>query len=175
MPKRIEIGRVMGRRGNRGALTVRIHPDDAPLWDGLERVILRLGKREEPFEVESARAYGDKWILKLAGLDEIGAAQEFRGALVECDDDQLPEPDAGEVLIHRLVGLEVFEQDEKLGEVAQVLPTGGVDLLEVRRPDGGELLIPLAQEILVEIQEEDGRIFVRLPEGLRELNREDEP
>lgn len=47
----------------------------------------------------------------------------------------------------------------------------GTPLLEVDSPHG-ELLIPLAQEICVQIDTAVHRIEVVLPEGLRELNQE---
>jgi ribosomal 30S subunit maturation factor RimM len=47
----------------------------------------------------------------------------------------------------------------------------GTPLLEVDSPQG-ELLIPLAQEICLQIDTSARRIEVVLPEGLRELNQE---
>jgi hypothetical protein len=52
-----------------------------------------------------------------------------------------------------------------------VVTTPGCDVLVVRQADGHELLIPLSEEIVIAIREDEGRIAVRLPEGLRELNR----
>jgi 16S rRNA processing protein RimM len=56
-----------------------------------------------------------------------------------------------------------------LGVVEDVVETGGTDLLLVREASGRERLVPLAQEIVVGIDEVAGRILVRLPEGLFEL------
>ena len=47
----------------------------------------------------------------------------------------------------------------------------GTPILQVDSPRG-ELLIPLAQDICVQIDTDARRINVVLPEGLRELNSE---
>jgi ribosomal 30S subunit maturation factor RimM len=80
----------------------------------------------------------------------------------------------------------------RIGEVAGVIPTGGTDILRVRRdgPDPGrtrqengekseeedeELLIPLAREFVKSIDAERRRIDVAVPRELWELNRPDAP
>ena len=57
---------------------------------------------------------------------------------------------------------------ERLGHVDHIVETGGVDVLAVRDASGGELLIPMAPSILIEI-DEVGPLKVDLPKGLREL------
>ena len=75
-----------------------------------------------------------------------------------------------------MIGLEVFdERGRPLGRVERVEPTAGVDLLHVARAahSAGEdpLLVPMAKEIVLGVDEQAGRITVRLPPGLEELNR----
>jgi 16S rRNA processing protein RimM len=61
----------------------------------------------------------------------------------------------------------------RLGRVTDLIETGGTDVLVVEDDDGDELLIPMAREMIRKIDARAGRIEVRLPEGLRELNREE--
>ena len=60
----------------------------------------------------------------------------------------------------------------RLGEVIRWQECGGPNLLEVKMRAGGELLIPFARSLCVEIDVAARRIVVDLPEGLKELNRE---
>jgi 16S rRNA processing protein RimM len=114
--------------------------------------------------------------LKLQGLDDPTAAERLRGGAVSVAIEDAPELDDGEHYVDLLAGLDVVdEQGRALGVVAGVQPTGGADLLQVRRPgtqgDDALLLVPMAREIVLEIDEEQRRITVRLPPGLEELNR----
>jgi 16S rRNA processing protein RimM len=60
---------------------------------------------------------------------------------------------------------------ELLGSVRDVYLESGTPLLAVSTPNGGELLIPFADEICTRIDPAARRIEVRLPPGLRELNQ----
>jgi 16S rRNA processing protein RimM len=169
----LRLGRVAGHRGPSGELTVRLAVAAAP-WAGLRRFEIAIGDRApESFEAERVRAYKDRLVLKLRGIDDATAAERLRGAVVSAAIADAPPLPAGTHYAGVLAGLAVVdERGRRLGTVAAVIPTGGTDLLLVKRAgDAEELLIPLARSIVRKIDEAGGRIEVRLPDGLEELNR----
>lgn len=151
---------------------MRVASGMASRWTQGTQVLLEVpGAPPVAYRVEAARAYGGKLVLKLAGVDDPGAAEALRGAAVRVPAAELPALPAGEYWVARLRGLPVVDEAAgPLGWVEDVEETGGVDLLRVVGP-GGEVHIPLAGTIVTSI--DDRGIRVRLPEGLRELNRED--
>jgi len=170
------IGRVSGFRGRSGEITVRIVSGDAAQWTTLRRV--RLGGQEDghettaEFEVEASRAYRDRLVLKLSGVDDPSAAQALRGRWLLAGPDAVPDLPTDRYYVAALVGLEVHaEGGGRLGIVIDVIETSGTDVLVVEELDGHEVLVPMAKEIVTGVRVDDGRIDVRLPEGLRELNR----
>jgi len=174
VPGPLPIGKVSGFRGRAGELTVRVASGEAGRWVGLGSVSIGPAG-EEPggggtwFEVESARAYRDRLVLKLRGVDDPSAAEALKGRIVAAPPEQVPELPDGVHYVERLVGLEVRDETARvLGAVTGVLATGGVDVLEIETPVGGELLVPMARSIVTEISEEGGFLTVRLPEGLEE-------
>ncbi len=69
-----------------------------------------------------------------------------------------------------LAGCRVQATDGKsIGMVREVMRTGGVEILVVAGDAGGEFLIPMAQEICVEIDIDRKLVRVDPPEGLLEL------
>jgi 16S rRNA processing protein RimM len=93
---------------------------------------------------------------------------------VKIEERLAPELPPGEHYSASLVGMEVRDDSgRELGRVRDVVPTGGADLLvvEASPPAVGELLIPMATEIVEQIDREGRLIRVRLPDGLEELNR----
>jgi 16S rRNA processing protein RimM len=56
-----------------------------------------------------------------------------------------------------------------IGQVSEVMRTGGVEVLVVAAVEGREILIPMAHDICVEIDIEQKLIRVDPPEGLLEL------
>jgi 16S rRNA processing protein RimM len=63
----------------------------------------------------------------------------------------------------------VSTSNEPLGVVEDVVHPPGADLLVVRRPDGGETLVPFVQEIVPTVDLASRRVVVDPPEGLFEL------
>jgi len=162
----LTLGRVAGHRGAGGEITARVASGEAGRWVHLREVLLD----GRPYDVEHARAYGDRLVLKLRGVDEAGTAAGLRGAEVAAPGREVPILPEGRYWVSRLLGARVADETRgDLGVVEDVVETGGTDLLLVREASGRERLVPLAQEIVVGIDEVAGRILVRLPEGLFEL------
>lgn len=153
-------------------MTVRVFSGHAERWTGLKRVFVGRDAADtapETFEVESARSYRDRLVLKLKGLDSANAVEARRGGWILAPEDEVPDLPAGTFYVERLRGLRVEDARRgPLGRVADVLETGGADLLVVEDGRGGELLIPFAGAIVKEVQAAEGCILVDLPEGLVE-------
>jgi len=62
----------------------------------------------------------------------------------------------------------VTEAGESLGKLVTVIPTKGNDVFVVQS-EKYEYLIPALKTVVIQIDLENRRIVVRLPEGLREL------
>jgi 16S rRNA processing protein RimM len=170
--KALILGRVSGFRGAAGEITVKVVSGDAARWVKVGRVVLRrTGGEADARRVESARAYRDRLVLKLAGIGDATSAATLRGAEVVVAGEDVPRLPADVYWVERLVGARVT--DETLGEigtVADVIEAGGGDLLLVRDGDGVETLVPLVKEFVTAIDEASGTIRLTLPEGLRGLN-----
>ena len=120
-------------------------------------------------EVEAAWFHGGILIFKFKGIDSIEDAEPLAGAEVRIPADQRAPLDPGEFFQSDLVGCDVVERrsGEHLGRVTDWNDSGGAGLLVVE----GDLLIPFARAICVDIDPAARRIEVELPEGLKELNR----
>ncbi len=157
-------------------MTVRIESGCASRWSGLRHVLLAprpasAAAAAEPFEVDSARSYGDRLVLKLRGIEDATAAAAVRGRWVLAPPDEVPQLPEGEYYAARLVGLAVLEQTgEAIGRVVDVLETAAGAILVLEQERGREAMIPLVREFVREVDEERGVVRVRLPEGLLELN-----
>ena len=115
--------------------------------------------------------HGDHLIFKFQGVDTISDAEKLAGAEVSIPFEQRAALKEDEVYQSDLVGCEVFDATGRsLGLVSDFQETGGTPLLEVKTPEGRELLIPFANSICTGIDLENKRIIVNLPEGLLDLN-----
>lgn len=139
----------------------------------IRRVVLRRphGETQER-TVEEVRRQGRLWGVRFEGISDRSAAEEWIGAELLVDRQDLGEAGEGFHWWGDLEGLDVqTEAGEELGRVSGLYVTGGVDILVVEGK-AGERLIPLAP--YVKVEREAGRLVViDPPEGLLELSEEE--
>jgi 16S rRNA processing protein RimM len=153
-------------RGNRGELTAVALSSKPERFESLEEVWL-FGNGER-FDVEHTWFHDGTLIFKFRGVDTIGAAELLSGSEVRIPAAARVPLDDGEFFQDDLIGCDVIDRrtGAPLGRVEGFEESGGAGNLVV-----GDLLIPFARSICVEIDPAARRIAVELPEGLKELNR----
>lgn len=118
--------------------------------------------------VASARPHKKALLVRFEGIDDRDGAEALRGAELAVDAADSPAPPEDTWYHYQLLGCRCHDRREgDLGEVIDVLEDGGGTLLLVER-DGTKLPIPLVKKYLVEVDVEDRRIELDLPEGLVE-------
>ncbi len=109
-------------------------------------------------------------MLKFAGFDSIDEAKalvDYDLAVSAQERIELPKDSFYE---WELVGCRVETIEGKsIGEVAGVMRTGGVEILTVVDEDGRDRMIPMASDIVIEIDKDEKLIRIDPPEGLLEL------
>ena len=127
-----------------------------------------------PLTVNSARWNKD---ILLLGFEEIGTrneAETLRGAKLFIETEDLDEDDDEGWYEHELVGLEARIGSSVVGKVTALNTMPVQDLLMVTTPEGKEILVPFVEQIVPEVNVEEGFILLTPPDGLFELNAEDE-
>jgi 16S rRNA processing protein RimM len=151
---------------------------EAQEWTGIDRVWIGRDRGEGSYyRVEGSRAYRDRLVLKLEGIEDGNAAAGLRGLRVCAQPADAPSAPEGRYYRAQLIGLRaVDEAGEELGRVEDLVPTAGHDLLVLSdglegEHESDEVLVPFVPEIVREVDLEQEQIVLRLPEGLRNLNR----
>lgn len=114
-----------------------------------------------PCRVREVREVGGGIVLYLSRALSREAAQALVNCRVLAPAEVLPEAEDD---LGALVGLPVLLEGEPYGEVEDVLEAGLNDLLLLRRPDGGEALVPLRAPYVA--LDEDAVRLSDVPEGL---------
>ena len=179
--KNVTVARVLRPHGRRGEVAAEILTDSPERLKSLKSASLWNG-RSDPHETKIRNCWlshsrGGQAIFHFEGCESINDAEKLVGLEVQIPiADRMPLAH-GTYYVNDLVGCEVLEGNSNvaIGRVSDVQFTGeivsGTPILLVDSPRG-ELLIPLAQDICVQIDTNARRINVVLPEGLRELNSE---
>ena len=164
----VTIGRVVKPQGRHGELLVSPITDDPDRFPSLRRAFVPApggGARE--VQVTDCWPHKGKFVLKLAGVDSIDAAEGYRDLDLRIAEDELPALPPGSYYHHQLKGLEVVDQDGRVvGRIHDLLETGAAVVLVIRSGDGRETLLPLADEFVKSVDVASGRMDVRVPEIL---------
>ena len=166
------VGRVARPHGLRGQVIVNPETDfveerykaGATLWT-------RSPQGDEQLTITSARVQGGRPVIGFDGFSTIEDVERLAGLELRVPEEELQPLEAGMYYHHQLIGCVVETIDgERVGEVVRVDGASAGSVLEVEGPRG-EVLIPLAVEICVEVDVESKRIRINPPDGLLDVNR----
>jgi 16S rRNA processing protein RimM len=169
------IGKVLSPHGVAGLVKVFPYSDFPDRCHDLDQITIDLNGRQALIKVEQASVYGRFWLMKLEGVHSREEASRLTGGDVLIPLSERVSLPAGRYYFDQVVGLKVFTAaGERLGDVAEVISTGGHDIYLVRAASKGdaparEILVPAVRRFVKEIDPDGGRMVVELPEGLSEL------
>jgi len=121
-----------------------------------------------PYRILGVRDLPKGPVLALEGVSDLSTAELLRGRTLLVDAALAPQaaPEADELDI---IGFEVVDETRgTLGSVGAIIVTGANDVLEVGDGPFGEVLIPVIDQVILNVDEDARRIDVRLLDGLLE-------
>ncbi|HEY7785882.1 MAG TPA: ribosome maturation factor RimM [Pyrinomonadaceae bacterium] len=165
----VAVARAVRTRGLKGEIVADLLTDFPERFEGLEELVTVApdGKRGV-IELEQYWFQKDRVILKFKGFDNLEASSGLIGYEFAVPESARVPLEEDEYYDWELQGCTVETiEGESVGKVAGILKTGGVAMLEVDA--GRELLIPMAETIVTEINIPEKRIVIDPPEGLLDL------
>ena len=100
-------------------------------------------------------------LLKFEEIDDRETVSELTNNIVYVRTSDLPPLPDEEFYLHELIGLQVFQEDgQNLGILAEILETGANDVYLIKDDLGNEVLIPATEEMIIEIDMDQGRMTV---------------
>src|SRR3954470_5015046 len=130
----VAIAKVVKPRGIKGEVACEMLTDFPERFGGLENVsaILPDGSRRE-LKIEEHWFQQDRLVLKFAAVDSIDDAEILRGAEICVAESDAIDLEEGEFFDWQLEGCDVQTTDSReIGKVAELMRTGGTELLVVR-------------------------------------------
>lgn len=170
--KLYNVGKIVNTHGIRGELKI-ISTTDFPelrFAKGSQLIFVEGDSgRRETATVESAREHKGMFIVRFKEWDNINQVEQYKGWAAKVDEEDLAELDEDEYYFHEIIGCAVMTvEGEKLGEIKEILTPGANHVWVVKRPKGKDVLIPVIDEVVKEVDVEEKRVIVELMEGLLE-------
>lgn len=158
----VVIGRALGPFGIRGELKVKPFTESAEAFHRSSDLIFD----DLPYKVKTLRVHKGNVLVSLEGLDTPEKVSKLSGALVKTSAENLPPKDDDEYYWFELIGMHVTTVDGRdLGKITRITPTGANDVLHVEG-QYGEVLLPMIDDVVLEVDTEQGHMRVDPLEGL---------
>ena len=153
----IDAGEIVNTHGIRGEMKVLPWLDSPEMLCEFDRC--RIDGKE--YKIETCRVQKTCNLLKLQGIDTMEEAHAMRAKTV-----QLYREDIDDDVIFgvELLGVEVFCDGQKIGEITEVLDYPGNAVYVVGK---GEYMIPAVKEFVLSTDLQSNIMQVRLIEGMR--------
>jgi 16S rRNA processing protein RimM len=129
--------------------------------------VLLMGPEHQPVTISAIRHHNRGALVSLVGYESREAVDPLRNMELFVRADDRPPLPKGEYYLHQIIGLQaVSDEGQPLGVVADWLETGANGVFIVQTEEGGEILLPDVDEVIVQIDLEAGQMVVHLLEGL---------
>ena len=167
MQKRLEVGQIVNTFGIKGEIKVTPFTNDIRRFDDLKKVYVKTRKESKLYNVENVRYHKNMVLLKLKGINTPEEAEMLRNAFLEIDREDAIPLEEGTYFIADLLGLEVYTDEGKLlGKVEDIYNTGSKDIYVIKDELGKQVLLPGINEVIKEVDLNNGKIIVHLIPGL---------
>ena len=177
-----KIGVIGKPHGVKGEVTFNFDDDIFDRTDA-EYLILDVDGILVPFFMEEYRFKNDETaLMKFEDIDTQEQARTLTGCDVFFPREKAEEAE-GEASLSQLVGFTLVNAGENdaataneeeagtpIGTICAIDDSTANLLMEVETPDGRQLLIPMSDDLITDIDQQGRRLVMRIPDGLLDLN-----
>lgn len=164
------LGKIAKKFSFKGEVLIYLDTDEPELYENMESVFVELGKNLVPFFIENSSLHKNDFLrVRFEDVKTEDEADEILGSAVYLPLSMLPKLTGNKFYFHEVVGFEV--EDKRLGIVGviqSINDSSAQPLFEVLQGDI-EILIPMIDHFLVEIDRKNKKVKMDLPEGLIEM------
>ena len=162
----LEIGKIVNTHGLRGEVKIVPWTDVPEVFEEISYAYIKGEKKE----IKSVKYQKNNIIVKFSGIDDINDAEKLKNQVLTTDREELPKLPEGVYYITDLLGCDVVLKDgEKVGILSDVLPTGSNDVYVVKREDKKDLLLPVIEQVVLDVNIDEKKVTVNIMEGLEDL------
>ncbi len=165
------LGKIVSKYSFKGEVLVKLDTDEPEVYENMESVFVRLSADNlVPFFIKSCRLHKSSLLrIDFEEVNDEAGADSIMGSELYLPLQLLPKLSGNKFYFHEVIGFSV--QDSVHGDIGII--TGVNDntsqaLFEIEKVDK-ELLIPITDEIITEVDRKNKTIYVTTPEGLVDL------
>ncbi len=164
------LGRIVKKYSFKGELLAKLDTDQPELYEYLDAMFVQVRNNLIPFFIESSQLHkSDLLRIKFEDVDSEADADALIKSELYLPLEFLPKLEGNKFYFHEVIGFKITDKSfGNIGVIKAINDTTAQALFEVDR-DGIEILIPMNDEFIVEVNRKNKTITVETPPGLIDL------
>jgi len=164
------LGKIVKKYSFKGEVLAKLDTDDPNIYEDLDAIFLELRGTLIPFFVEQSQLHKSELLrLKFEDVDTETDADAILKSDLYLPLDLLPKLEGNQFYFHEIIGFTVTDNAfGEVGVIKGVNDSTAQALFEIDR-NGVEILIPMNDDFIIEVNRDTKTILVDVPEGLIDL------
>ncbi len=155
----VEIGVVGRAHGIAGAVHIFLHNPDSDILSSVESVVLEDMSGRKVFRIVEMRRGAKMPVARFEGVSTRTEAEKLKGAKIVVPRDALPSLSEEEFYVADLIGLEVWNDENRIGVVTSSRPQGEIEMITVTG-ESVSVEVPLVEDFVVKVDIPNRKIFL---------------
>jgi len=162
------LGIVTKPHGYEGKVTIYFDTDEPQEYADLEMVHINIGGNLVPYFIESLSLLNNKAVVSFLDVDNIEKAESLVKKEIYLPISMLPKLSGNKFYYHEVTGMMVIDESfGELGSISAVLYPNQAVIQVFHKQK--EVLIPISDEIIINLDREQNEMIIRAPEGLLDV------
>lgn len=164
------LGTIVSKFSFRGEVLVKLDSDNPEMYENMESVFVEIGKNLIPFFIERCSLHKSNLLrIKFEDVSSESDADALIKHKLYLPLELLPKLSGNKFYYHEVIGFEVIDENfGKVGKITSINHSGYQALFEIESTEK-QILIPVIDEFLKEVNRQKKQIIVKTPKGLLEL------
>ena len=163
------VGKIVKTHGLKGEVTLRIDNEQFDDIEELNYFLLDINDKLIPFFIEDITYHSNKAFVLFQDLKTLEAASQLVGTTTYLPLELLPEKTGNDFYSHEVVDYIVVDAEKgELGKVNDIIEYPTQSLIQIIK-DEKEILIPIHDDIIKDVNREEMKIYIKAPNGLIEM------
>ena len=163
------VGRIVKTHGLKGEVTLRIDNEQFDDIEELNYFLLDINEKLIPFFIENITYHSNKSFVLFQDVKTLEAASRLVGKDAYLPLELLPEREGNDFYSHEVIDFLVVDDDKgELGKVKDIIEYPTQSLIQIVINDK-EILIPIHDDIIKDVDREGKKIMIKAPAGLIDM------
>lgn len=164
------LGKIVRTFGSKGELMLQVEAEEFAGIKKLESVFVELNHNLIPFFIESLQSRPkNQFLVKFMDIETVEDADELTGCQAYAPKSLLPAAKKKKIISNDFSGYAVIDSvHNEVGVLRELLEMPQQTLMAIEK-EGKEILIPVVEEFILDIDHKKKIIYTQTPEGLIEL------